>query len=160
MDAGVLNIMVLVLIIAGIIALFLGDYEDAVVIFALVIINTLIGFNQEYRAERAIAAEAVVPGSPELIPVALVPVTGRVTAIRHLERGCRFDPLGRQQLSAIPLSFLQIELAELCDVFGLQTQTIATDGGPLRAFQPEGFVDAERIEKTRLQIVLSGLAGS
>ena len=50
------SIMVVILILAGLIAAFLGDLEDTLVIFALVIINTLIGFNQEYRAERSMAA--------------------------------------------------------------------------------------------------------
>src|SRR5690554_2519907 len=42
------SIMVVILLIAGVIAAFLGDLEDTIVILALVVINTLIGFTQEY----------------------------------------------------------------------------------------------------------------
>jgi Ca2+-transporting ATPase len=48
--------MVVILIVASIISAFLGDLEDTIVILALVIINTLLGFTQEYRAEQSMAA--------------------------------------------------------------------------------------------------------
>lgn len=48
------NILIHVLLIAGLITLFLGHLVDAAVIFGVVVINALIGFLQEGRAERAL----------------------------------------------------------------------------------------------------------
>lgn len=48
--------MVLILIAAGVISLFLQKWQEAFAIFAIVILFGLLGFIQEYRAERAMAA--------------------------------------------------------------------------------------------------------
>lgn len=50
------GIMVIMLVIAGIISFFLGETTDAVVILAIVVINIMLGFSQEYKAEKAMAA--------------------------------------------------------------------------------------------------------
>ncbi len=48
--------MVVILIIAAIISAILGDFKDALAILAIIVINAILGFRQEYQAERAMAA--------------------------------------------------------------------------------------------------------
>src|SRR3970040_1004295 len=52
----VTNILTLILIGAAAVSIFLGDILDAIVIMAIVVLNALLGFSQEYRAEQAMAA--------------------------------------------------------------------------------------------------------
>ena len=48
--------MVVLLIVAAIVSVYLDEWVDAAVIAAIVLLNGLLGFIQDYRAERALAA--------------------------------------------------------------------------------------------------------
>ena len=54
--AQVSDLMVIILLISGVIAFFLGESLDSAIIFFVVTVNAIIGVLQEYKAERAIEA--------------------------------------------------------------------------------------------------------
>ncbi len=48
------DLLVIVLLVAGALSIYMGDYRSATVMFLIVALNAIIGFFQEYKAERLI----------------------------------------------------------------------------------------------------------
>ncbi|MDJ0753972.1 MAG: cation-translocating P-type ATPase [Ardenticatenaceae bacterium] len=101
------DVMVVILIIAALVSAFIGEAQDTIVIIAIVLLNTVLGVSQEYRAEQAIAAlkklsvpivrvrrggqvseisaRDLVPGDVvELAEGNVIPADGRVTESANL----------------------------------------------------------------------------
>ena len=72
--------MVVILIISAVITFFLQEYKDSIAIVVIVILNGLLGFSQEYRAEQSMAALKKMS-----VPKVRVRRDGKVSEIRAQE---------------------------------------------------------------------------
>ncbi|HID86147.1 MAG TPA: ATPase, partial [Anaerolineae bacterium] len=135
------GIMVVILIVAAVVSAALGDYKDVVAILAIVVLNTILGFVQEYRAERAIAAlkrlavprvkarrdggvqeisaRELVPGDIVLLEAGvLVPADGRLIEVANLRvqeaaLTGESEPVDKQ---VNPLSGENVPVADQCNM--------------------------------------------
>ena len=48
--------LVYILVFAGIVTFFLKEFSDSIIIFAAVLLNTILGFYQERKAQKSLAA--------------------------------------------------------------------------------------------------------
>ena len=112
------DFMVLVLLAATLISAILGEYADAAAIMAIVLINAILGFIQEYRAEQSMEALAA---SKLAAPNARVTRNGNIQQIpaRELVPG---DILHLEQGDIIPAD------ARLFDAQNLEVEEAALTG--------------------------------
>ena len=99
--------MVLVLIAAAVVSAVLSDWKDAIAILAIVILNAILGFIQEYRAEQAMQALKKMAA-----PIVRVRRDGQVKEIdaRELVPG---DIITLEAGSSVPADARLIESASL-----------------------------------------------
>ena len=127
------EVMVVILLVAAAVSAFLGEFNDVIVIMAIVVLNAILGFTQEYRAEQAIAALKKLS-----VPTVKVRRDGRIAEIsaRHLVPG---DIILLEAGSAIPADGrllesinLKIEEAALTgESEAVEKQTAPLAGGDL-----------------------------
>ncbi|HEX9869347.1 MAG TPA: HAD-IC family P-type ATPase, partial [Candidatus Tectomicrobia bacterium] len=87
------DFMILVLLIAAVISGLIGEATDTIAIIAIVMLNAMIGFAQEYRAERAMEALKTMAAPHATVlregDIATVPASELVPGdIVLLEAGC------------------------------------------------------------------------
>lgn len=50
------DVLIMIIFFAGIVSLILGEPTDAIAIFGIIILNSILGFTQEWKAEKALEA--------------------------------------------------------------------------------------------------------
>jgi Ca2+-transporting ATPase len=101
------DFMILVLLAAAVIAGFLGEQEDAVAIIIIVLLNGVVGFAQEFRAERAMAAlRKMAPNNARVI-------RGGVTRIVAAEELVPGDLVRLEEGDVVPADMRLTETARL-----------------------------------------------
>ena len=99
--------LVIVLLGAAGLSIFLGDFVDAGVIGAVVLLNGLIGFFQEYRAEQSIAALSKI-----IVTEASVVRDGKLRRLPS-ERLVRGDIVSLQSGDTVPADLRLLEIRDL-----------------------------------------------
>jgi len=140
------GVLILVLIGAAVLAAIIGDLTDAVVILTVVLINAVLGYTQENRAEQSLAAlkkmlaptavvrrdgkietlsaEALVPGDIVLLGAGdRVPADGRVIAVHSFEvdESALTGESGTVRKHIESLAGREVPLAERVNLFFMNT---------------------------------------
>ena len=101
------NVLILILIVATVLSAFVGEYVDAIIILVIIVFCAVLGFVQEYRAERALDALEEHAGADDHRAARRPGAGGRLQGSRARRRpgarGGRPDP-GRRQAGREPLA--------------------------------------------------------
>jgi Ca2+-transporting ATPase len=135
------DFMILVLIGAAIISGFVGDIGDTLFIIVIVILNAVVGFVQEYRAERAMAAlKRMSEASARVVR------DGQLTTVNASELVLG-DVVLLEAGNVVPADFRLIEAAQLrIDESALTGESVAVE----KQIHPLAAVDSPLGDKTCL----------
>ncbi|HNX23434.1 MAG TPA: cation-translocating P-type ATPase [Spirochaetota bacterium] len=127
--------MVLILIGAAVISGMLGDFKNTTAILSIVVLFVLMGFIQEYRAEKAIAAlkKMAVPGVRSLRDNVLSELSARELVpgdIVNIETG-NIIPADLRLIEAVNLSIQEAALTGESEPVGKITFPLALENIPL-----------------------------
>ncbi len=127
--------MVVLLMVAAAVSTFLAEYTDAIVILIIVVLNAALGFAQDYRAEKAMAALKKLA-----VPVVRVRRNGVVREISArdllpgdvvlLEVG-NYVPADCRLLESVNLKIQEAALTGESEPVAKQIDRLADDGLPL-----------------------------
>ncbi|MDO9204554.1 calcium-translocating P-type ATPase, PMCA-type [Methylotenera sp.] len=133
--------MIIVLIVAAIISGFVGDIGDTIFIIVIVILNAAVGFVQEFRAERAMAAlKRMSEASARVLR------DGQVETVNASEL-VPGDVVLLEAGNVVPADFRLVEAAQLrIDESALTGESVAVE----KQIHPLSVVDAPLGDKTCL----------
>ncbi|HYH05363.1 MAG TPA: calcium-translocating P-type ATPase, SERCA-type [Bacillota bacterium] len=156
--AQFLDFMVLVLLGAAVVSGFLGEKADAVTIIAIVILNAILGFIQEYRAEKSLEAlkELTAPQARVLRDKEV-----RIIAAQHLvpgdilllESGDRIAADGRI-IQAVNLEVNEATLTGESHAV-LKTETSLTAANPVLGDQKNMVFAGTAVVNGRAKVVVT-----
>ncbi|OMH29528.1 carbonate dehydratase [Motiliproteus sp. MSK22-1] len=138
------NVLIYVLISAGIVTATLGHWVDSGVIFGVVVVNAIIGFIQEGKAENALKAIRQM-----LSPTAMVIRAGRHSTIRA-EELVPGDIVMLQSGDRVPADL------RLFRVKGLQIQESALTGESVAVEKTTSPVKPDSVIGDRIDMAFSG----
>lgn len=127
------NAFIVLLIFAGVLSLFIGDEIEAAAIFGILLLNTMLGFFQEYKAERAIEAlekiaapmaRVVRDGRQQVIPAREV-VFGDIVLLEAgdiVPADCRLIEVSSLQIDEASLTGESVPSKKISSKLGPRTQ--------------------------------------
>ncbi|MCK5034525.1 MAG: cation-transporting P-type ATPase [Candidatus Sabulitectum sp.] len=138
------ELLVIVLIVAGVISIAVGSYQDGAVMFVIVLVNAVIGFVQEYKAGKIIEKLKALIKSP-----AKVIVDGQLTEL--------------PQSDLVPGDIVEVEAGDkipadirLLEAYNLRTNDFSLTGESMPQEKDTEAVHGEAILADRHNMAYTG----